>query len=186
MTDKREAILQAAMELFSERGFHGTPVPMIVEKANVSTGTMYRYFRDKEELVNVLYRHWKLEMVKATIEGLPEDLPLRQLFHEIWHRWKNFALDHQAAYSFLEAHHHAPYLDEESCALTNKLHRRYIEFFERGRREQIVKDVAPEMLVAVVAGIMIEIMKEHWAGWFELTPDTVAQAEEICWEAVRR
>ena len=125
-------------------------------------------------------------MVKATTQGLPEDLPLRQLFHEIWHRWANFALDHQAAYSFLEAHHHAPYLDEESCTLGNELHRRYIEFFERGRREQIVKDVAPEVLMAVVAGIMIEIMKEHWAGWFELTPETVAQAEEICWEAIRR
>jgi TetR/AcrR family transcriptional regulator, repressor of fatR-cypB operon len=186
LTDKREAILQAALELFAERGFHGTPVPMIVEKANVGTGTMYRYFRDKEELVNVLYRHWKQELVKATIEDLPEDLPLRKLFHEIWHRGVNFALEHSAAYSFLEAHHHSPYLDEESYALTNKLLQRYIGFFERGCGEQIVKDVAPEVLMAVVGGILTELMKKHWGGWFELTPQLIEQAEEICWQAIRR
>jgi AcrR family transcriptional regulator len=42
--DKREAILGAALELFAERGFHGTAVPQIADKAGVGAGTIYRYF----------------------------------------------------------------------------------------------------------------------------------------------
>ena len=174
------------MELFAQRGFHGTSIPLIVKKANVGTGTVYRYFKDKEDLVNVLYRHWKLEMVRYTTEGLTEDMPLRQIFHRIWHRWIRFALDHPAAFSFIEAHHHAPYLDEESYAFNDKLHHRYIEYLERGRREQVIKDVPCELLMAVMSGIVTEIMKKHWGGWFELTPEVIAQAEDICWEAIRR
>src|SRR5690606_27876447 len=55
VTDKREAILHAALELFVERGFWGTAVPEIAEKAGVGAGTIYRYFESKEALVNALY-----------------------------------------------------------------------------------------------------------------------------------
>src|SRR5438067_8425981 len=42
--DKREAIMSAALELFVERGFYGTAVPEIAERAEVGAGTIYRYF----------------------------------------------------------------------------------------------------------------------------------------------
>ena len=54
--DKREAIMAAALELFVERGFYGTAVPEIAERAGVGAGTIYRYFESKEALVNALYR----------------------------------------------------------------------------------------------------------------------------------
>ena len=48
MGDKREAVLGAALELFVERGFHGTTVPEIAERAGVGAGTIYRHFASKE------------------------------------------------------------------------------------------------------------------------------------------
>jgi len=44
-SDKREEIMQAALELIAEHGFHGAPMAMIAEKAGVGAGTIYRYFR---------------------------------------------------------------------------------------------------------------------------------------------
>src|SRR5262245_20911865 len=46
--DKEEAILNAALELFVERGFHGTTVPSVAERAGVAPGTIYHYFASKE------------------------------------------------------------------------------------------------------------------------------------------
>jgi AcrR family transcriptional regulator len=60
--EKRDAILAAALELFAERGFHGTSVPEIAERARVGAGTIYRYFPSKEALVNALFRAQKLEL----------------------------------------------------------------------------------------------------------------------------
>ena len=54
--DRRDALVGAALALFSERGFYGTNVPLILERANVSAGAMYNQFASKEELVNVLYQ----------------------------------------------------------------------------------------------------------------------------------
>ncbi len=67
--DKREAILAAALKLFAERGFYGTPVPLIAQGAQVGAGTIYRYFSNKNSLVNELYRHWKSALSQALTEG---------------------------------------------------------------------------------------------------------------------
>ena len=53
-----DQILGAARELFSERGFAGTSMEAIREKAGVSKPTVYNYYPAKEELfVDVLRRH---------------------------------------------------------------------------------------------------------------------------------
>src|SRR4051812_22112226 len=57
--DKRARILAAALKTFADRGFHGTAVPEVAESAGVGTGTLYRYFENKEALVNEVYRDAK-------------------------------------------------------------------------------------------------------------------------------
>lgn len=47
-------ILKASEELFSERGFYATSINLIIEKANVSTGSFYMYFRDKSAVYKYL------------------------------------------------------------------------------------------------------------------------------------
>lgn len=46
--EKKERILDAALELFSKKGYHATNTKEIAAAAGVATGTLYRYFRDKK------------------------------------------------------------------------------------------------------------------------------------------
>ncbi|MGH2786137.1 MAG: TetR/AcrR family transcriptional regulator [Actinomycetota bacterium] len=47
----REAILEATLEIFRERGYEGTTIPAIAERLGVSQGTLYNYFPSKEKLL---------------------------------------------------------------------------------------------------------------------------------------
>jgi AcrR family transcriptional regulator len=47
----RTEILKAALELFATNGFHGTSISQIAEKAGISKGLMYNYFRNKDDLL---------------------------------------------------------------------------------------------------------------------------------------
>src|SRR3954452_16496739 len=96
---KSEAILKAALELFVERGFHGTPVPLIAERAGVGAGTIYRSFPSKEALVNALYQRWKQAIVDKMVTDFPVDRPAREQFRVIWERMADFALAHPAELS---------------------------------------------------------------------------------------
>lgn len=50
--DKREAIIRASVELFAERGFSDTPTSAIARRAKVAEGTIFHYFRAKQEILD--------------------------------------------------------------------------------------------------------------------------------------
>src|SRR5258706_3253436 len=68
--DKRRRILDAALRAFADRGFHGTIVPEVAEAAGVGTGSLYRYFANKEALVNEVYRDAKLRLRASLLDGM--------------------------------------------------------------------------------------------------------------------
>jgi len=55
--DKGKVILEAASELFSKAGFFGTSMKDVAQKAGIAVGTIYLYFKDKEELLDGIYKY---------------------------------------------------------------------------------------------------------------------------------
>lgn len=53
-TETRTRIFEAAMKLFSERGFSNTPVEEITDAADVAKGTFFNYFPNKEAIMEAL------------------------------------------------------------------------------------------------------------------------------------
>ncbi len=47
---KKQSILQAAIEVFSNGSFKNSRISEIANRANVAEGTIYRYFKNKEDL----------------------------------------------------------------------------------------------------------------------------------------
>src|SRR5215813_7644955 len=80
---RREAILSAALDEFSARGFAATRLDDIARRAGVAKGTIYLYFRDKEALFQELVRTM-LSPIIGTLEAAPmADLPVRMLVEAI-------------------------------------------------------------------------------------------------------
>ncbi|MGV3597458.1 MAG: TetR/AcrR family transcriptional regulator [Bacteroidota bacterium] len=52
---KQTEILAAALKLFVEFGFHGTPTSKIAKEAGVANGTLFHYFKTKDDLIIALY-----------------------------------------------------------------------------------------------------------------------------------
>jgi AcrR family transcriptional regulator len=77
---KREAILAAALEEFSARGFAAARLDDVAGRAGVAKGTIYLYFRDKETLFQELVRA-ELSPVVAALEATQGagDVPLRMV-----------------------------------------------------------------------------------------------------------
>ncbi|HUQ02799.1 MAG TPA: helix-turn-helix domain-containing protein, partial [Kofleriaceae bacterium] len=88
---KQDAILDAALRLFVERGFHGTAVPEVAEEAGVAAGTIYHYFEGKQALVNALYRREKEKVTRAIHASFPAGGSPREQFAAIWRELSRFA-----------------------------------------------------------------------------------------------
>lgn len=184
--DKRAAILDAALTLFAERGFHGTSVPDIAHLAGVGAGTIYRYFEGKEALVNALYQAHKGELGQALLAGFDASAPPRAAFHHFWHSAIAFTQQSPRAFQFLELHHHAPYLDKKSHDLEGELLAMAHTFITAASARQVFKDVPAEVLLALVWGAFRGLVQGGCEGRIVLTEKIISQAEECVWEAIRR
>jgi AcrR family transcriptional regulator len=184
-SDKAESVLVAALDLFVERGFHGTSVPSVAERAGVAAGTIYHYFASKEALVNALYKRWKGEISARVITDFPFDRPVREQFRTIWERMADFALAHPKELAFLELHHHGSYLDDESRRIENQTIDFGVEMVKRAQSEQALKSLPPALLVDLANGAFLGVFRAALEGRLPLTRATLMDAERCCWEAVR-
>ncbi|MBS1999378.1 MAG: TetR/AcrR family transcriptional regulator, partial [Cyanobacteria bacterium SZAS LIN-2] len=82
--DKRNAILDAAVEVFAERGLEASPTAEISRRAGVAEGTLFTYFKTKDDLVNGLYRDLKLELADAMMSGFPRKKSVKARIQHIW------------------------------------------------------------------------------------------------------
>jgi AcrR family transcriptional regulator len=81
--ERRDAILSAALDEFSTRGFEAARLDDVARRAGVAKGTIYLYFRDKESLFQELIRTMLTPLV-GTIEAMGEaDVPIALLADRI-------------------------------------------------------------------------------------------------------
>ena len=90
--DKRNAILDAATRVFAERGLTAAPTSEISKKAGVADGTLFTYFKTKDELVNALYRGIKLELADAMMSGFPRKKSVRTRLRHVWDSYVNWGV----------------------------------------------------------------------------------------------
>ena len=82
--DKRNAILSAAIQVFAERGL-GAPTAAITSAAGIAEGSLFTYFKTKDELINALYCDLKVELADAMMSGFPRKQSVRHRLEHVWH-----------------------------------------------------------------------------------------------------
>jgi AcrR family transcriptional regulator len=90
--DKRNAILDAATRLFAERGLTAAPTSEISNQAGVAEGTLFTYFKTKDDLINSLYRELKLELADAMMSDFPRKKNVGTRLRHVWDRWVNWGV----------------------------------------------------------------------------------------------
>ena len=79
---RREAILEAALDEFSARGFAAARLEDVAKRAGVAKGTIYLYFADKEALFQELVRFQIGPVMSAFETVLASPLPLKSLIDQ--------------------------------------------------------------------------------------------------------
>lgn len=158
---QREELLEAALELFAERGFHNVTMQEIARKAEFAVGTLYRFFRDKEDLYKALVRsraeryHARMkEVLEQARGGDPREAlkryleakaalitggaPMLRLY---------FAETRGASFNIRAG------LDKEMRKLHDDMIRRLAEVFRRGIRKRIFRNFDPESMAVALESL---------------------------------
>jgi AcrR family transcriptional regulator len=186
MPDKQSAILETTLDLISKRGFHDTPVSAIAEESNVSTGTIYHYFANKEELIYELYKEIKYKMIRAVLEGYSEQAPYRERFLLWWHQLIRYYIDHPKEARFLEQFENSPYYDPKLQEIfADELMPFINSFFVQGIQEGVFKNIPLEICSELSFGVAISLATQHIRGAIKLDDEMIDAAANASWDALK-
>ena len=190
--DKRAAILKAAMELIADNGFHGAPTAMIAARAAVGTGTIYRYFADKDVLIREVHRELEERMHPILMVHYPAERSLKDRFDHFYTSLMRFLLDNPMEFKFLEQFYDSPYgvamrrdkifnqkASEQRCDTVKSL-------FEEGMAEGVIKDLPIAVLFSIFFGTLVSVARDHTLGFVELDDELIRRTAEASWDAIKR
>lgn len=100
---KRTAMMQAAVRVFADKGYHAATVRDIVSAADVAVGTFYFYFPDKETLFSHLYEETADFLLQAIRQGLHSRATLPQQLQQGIQAYVNIAVYEPAVVQLLLA-----------------------------------------------------------------------------------
>ncbi|EAY29011.1 TetR/AcrR family transcriptional regulator [Microscilla marina] len=110
---KIEVIYEATLHLIQEVGIAGITVAKIAKEAKLATGTVYIYFKNKEELINQLYLHLKKQTTENLFVGFDPTEPIKVCMKKLF---VNALKNKMASFKegvFMEQYYHSPYISQE-------------------------------------------------------------------------
>ena len=184
VVDKRAAIIDAAVTLFAHRGFYGTTVPEIAQAAGIATGSIYLYFKTKEQLVNAALTERKQGMLDTLVAAAGAGGDFEARFRRVWRQLVAYAVAHPADFLFFEMHHHAGYIEPATRAAGDRIMAVAVDFVREVTATQDVASPGPEALVSLVWGALVGLLKAADQKYLRLDPQLVEAAGLVLWRAV--
>ena len=152
--EKTKKILDAALKLFVEYGFHGTPTSKIAEEAGVANGTLFNKFKTKDELIVALFIDVELRMSKFVEENSKEATTLKDTFKELYFASLYWIIDNKMEFRFVQQFKTSPFLSLIAPGEIEKAHKPICELLQKGIDAGIVKPLPVDYLVMLISSLI--------------------------------
>lgn len=185
----REALIRAALELFTTRGYDGTTVDDITEAVEVSQRTFFRYFTTKEEAALAVVEMAVVHFIEAVRERPPHEAPLEAMRQAVLEGWDSLN-DVIESVVPVELYLQMYRVIESTPVLLAAHLRRSMEVEETlarviAEREDldVATDPRPRLAVAVFSGVM-RVTERQWSAAADFSLDamrtlTVSYLEQV-------
>ncbi|HEX8721971.1 MAG TPA: TetR/AcrR family transcriptional regulator [Pyrinomonadaceae bacterium] len=162
--DKREAIMRAATKVFARSGYFNSKVADVAREAGVADGTVYLYFKSKEEILRSIFERNTSEAVRAGREELARiDDPREKLRRIARHHLERLGADRDLAVVFqVELRGTTKFMEEFSAAGLAEYLGLIREVFEEGQAAGVFRAGLKAKLVAKVLFGALDEMATNW------------------------
>lgn len=155
---QRREILQAALKLFSEKGYHNISMHEIARGAEFGIGTLYKFFTNKEDLYKALVKEMAEKCHHALLSALEvERNPLHTIQKYICVRCDLFSDNLPLMRLYYAETRGASFnikagLDQDLLKLYDELIEKLASVFENGVKEQVFRGLDPLHMALVLEG----------------------------------
>ncbi|AEY00312.1 NADH dehydrogenase [Oceanimonas sp. GK1] len=185
MANKRERILNAAEHLIAHRGFQGVSMQLVAQEAEVATGTIYRYFRDKESLLRCVHEERLQEASLALLKGVDTHNPCFEQFRVLWQNCLHYLLGNADCLLYRVQYEASPLFSrEEEERMDERYFKPVFEFFEQGREAGLFRDLPAPLLGFLALENLMLLTQKHARGCLQLNEAIFDELMNAAWNAI--
>jgi AcrR family transcriptional regulator len=181
---RRAALLDAAIEVFAQHGLDA-PTAAISKQAKVSEGSLFTYFKTKNELVNVLYLEVRQQLADAIMRDFPRRGSVRARAEHIWSAYVGWGVAHPDARQVAR-------LTDLSRSVRPDVRAERARLFSEV--DQLERDALSQKRMKILPpGVSGAVLKSLAEMTMDLIAQTPANADELCavgfelfWSALKR
>lgn len=149
--DKREKLLQTALELFVAQGFNDTPTSKIAKEAGIATGTLFYFFPTKDELIISLYLKLKGQAAESINVALAEVKSTKEVIKTYYEESLKWSLRNPNEFLFLAQFSNSSYLKKIGADKISAQIAPVLQLFSLAIEEQQIADIDVNLLYALIS-----------------------------------
>ncbi|MBA2874813.1 TetR/AcrR family transcriptional regulator [Thermaerobacillus caldiproteolyticus] len=179
--DRKQQIIDAATKSFSLFGYKATTMEQVAKLANVGKGTIYTFFKNKEDLLDEIISSLILEIKEAAEQAMDPDRPFFENVHRALYRISEFRKQHQLTVKLLQEVRDigTPAVQE----VMKKLDRAIIAYIrekidiaiKKGEIRNCDAEITAFLMLKVYLALIVDWEKEHEP----LTKEKIAELFEL-------
>lgn len=183
ITDRKEVILTTALRLFSEQGYFNTSVHHIQKEANVSVGSIYHHFGNKEAIAKALFIHIEEKMTTAIADIIAKHETVHDRCKAIITYLFNTTEETQDAMQYMLYAKHREFMPEEKPVCSSRPFTLMKEIIIDGIDQGVIRNIEPNVAAVTVFGGAIRLIFLRLDGVLENPLPTYI---EECWDCAWR
>jgi AcrR family transcriptional regulator len=149
--DKQQEILKASLRLFVEFGFHGTPTSKIAKEAGVANGTLFHYYKTKDELIVALYSSVKTRLSEYMYAGTKPEAGFEENLKIIYANTLEWAIEHKEEFYFMQQFNTSPFLSLIAPEEISRQAKPHMELLESGIENKILKKLPVDLIFVLLS-----------------------------------
>lgn len=183
--DKKAQILCAAEKLIAELGFQGFSMQKLAKEAGVAAGTIYRYFSDKNHLLDEVRLNVAKRIAIEVQAGVSDDMPLKERYTKMWLNIWCLAgssvdtLNNRVQYQSLPYASNRVTLERE-----RKMFDQVEKLFDQGKEQGVFKPLDNMILSGLSFEATVALARHHALGFYQLDEAAIEAAIEASWDAI--
>lgn len=149
--NKQQEILNAALKLFVQYGFHGTPTSKIAQEAGVANGTLFHYYKTKDELVVALYGDVKTRLMDSLNSISIKDNSTKAKIKSWFTNSVYWFMDNQNEFIFIQQFHTSPFLSMIAPDEIEKQTKGHVELIKQSIKEKEIKNRPADFILMLAS-----------------------------------
>jgi TetR/AcrR family transcriptional repressor of multidrug resistance operon len=184
--DKSTQILNAAEAILAQHGFYAFSMHHLAETAGVAAGTIYRYFENKEALMDALQEFIRKEAANDVFTGWQDTFTTKQKYDLMWNNVFNAVIANPKRLIVIEMLHCIPNINQTKIALLDDVYfKRLMTFYQEGIETKQFLDWQIFALIAVSFDTSINLAKKIIRNELQLNQAQLDQVREASWTIIQ-